>query len=105
MEKQYIEKHIWVKKEATGYRLGLTNEGQEELGNVSFVSLPKVGTLLSKDEAFADVEAEKAVTEFVTPFSGRVKEIHQAVLDNPSLLDNEVEDEAWLILLDEVEEA
>ncbi|MGX7031279.1 glycine cleavage system protein H [Vagococcus zengguangii] len=105
MEKKIADKYLWITKEEQGYRLGFTNEGQDELGNITFVSLPKVGRELVKGEAFADVEAEKAVTELVSPVSGRVLKINEAALDTPSLLDSEDEASAWLLIVTDVDEA
>lgn len=102
MEKQTSGKYLWIAEEGQNYRLGLTNEGQDELGNITFVSLPKVGSELVKDEAFADVEAEKAVTELISPLNGKVVAINEEAIDDPSLLDNEDEMKAWLLVITEV---
>ncbi|MGX6962495.1 glycine cleavage system protein H [Vagococcus xieshaowenii] len=104
MEKKIADKYLWITKEEQGYRLGFTNEGQEELGNITFVSLPKVGRELVQGEPFADVEAEKAVTELVSPVSGRVIEINEAALDTPSILDSEMEATAWLLVVADVDD-
>ena len=104
MEKKIANKYLWITKEAKGYRLGFTNEGQEELGNITFVSLPKVGRELVQGEAFADVEAEKAVTELVSPVTGKVLEVNEAALETPSLLDSQEETEAWLLVVSEVDD-
>lgn len=98
------DKYIWIEKVGNDFRLGLTNEGQEELGTISFLSLPKVGSDLVKGDTFAEVEAEKAVTELVSPITGKVKEIRTEALDNPALLDNKNESEAWMIVLSEANE-
>lgn len=104
MTKKIANKYLWISEEQGKYRVGFTNEGQEELGNITFITLPKLGTSLEKDASFADVEAEKAVTELVSPINGKVIEIREEVLDNPSLLDNANEEEAWILVLSDVSE-
>ncbi|MGX6979587.1 glycine cleavage system protein H [Vagococcus elongatus] len=102
MKKKTSGKYLWIAEEGQNYRLGLTNDGQDELGSITFVSLPKVGSTLIKDEAFADVEAEKAVTELLSPLNGKVLEVNEKAVDEPSLLDSEDEAEAWLLVISEV---
>lgn len=102
--KKAINSQLWVIKETEGYRIGLTNQAQDDLGGISFVTLPKVGEVLEKDAAFAEVEAEKSVSEFTLPFAGTVLESNQAAVKNPEILDDPTEEKAWLIRLSDVSE-
>ncbi|MGO2100216.1 glycine cleavage system protein H [Vagococcus salmoninarum] len=102
--KKVINKQIWVRKIKEDYSIGLTNQGQDDFGSVTFVSLPKIGDLLKAGESFAEIEAEKAVTELVSPLTGKITSINQEALSDASALDAKNEDFAWLVVLTDVEE-
>ncbi len=78
-------------------RVGLTAKAQDDLGSVSFVNLPKVGTNLELGESFAEVEAEKAVNELVSPVAGEVVAIHTEAEKTPEILDSQEVGAAWLM--------
>ncbi|MBP1045081.1 glycine cleavage system protein H [Enterococcus sp. BWM-S5] len=94
--------YLWIETVDNGYKVGLTNEAQEELGNVSFVTLPKVGQKLSKGDSFVELEAEKSVSEFGSPLNGTIREVNRAADKDPSLLDNEDDSQAWLAIFEDV---
>ena len=101
--KKVVNKQLWVKFDGENYSLGLTNEGQDDFGSIAFISLPKIGDHLKVGETFAELEAEKAVTELVTPISGKVISVNQEALSDASVLDTKNEDFAWMIVLGEVD--
>lgn len=96
--------YLWIETVDNGYKVGLTNEAQEELGNVSFVTLPKVGQKLSKGDSFVELEAEKSVSEFGSPLNGTIREVNRAADKDPSLLDNKDDSQAWLAIFEDVSE-
>ena len=100
--KKVINQQIWVKKQEENYAIGITNQGQDDFGSISFVSLPKIGERLVAGESFAELEAEKAVTELISPLSGVITSINQEALEDASVLDVKNEDFAWLVVVSEV---
>lgn len=90
------KKDLWIKEEENNYRIGLTDKSLDDLGTVKFLSLSSVGDRLEKDQPFAEVEAEKAVTEFTAPITGEVIAVNKEALKNPELL-NAGEETAWLV--------
>ena len=82
---------LWILPTEAGYKIGLTAEAQEDLGKITFATFPKVGQKL---------EAEKAVSEFSSPLSGKVVAINEAADQEPSALD---EENAWIAVLADVE--
>lgn len=103
-EQLIIRDELWITPTVDGYKLGLTNETQAELGDITFVSLPKIGQTLTKGEAFAEVEAEKAVSEFSAPFSGTVSAVNTDAQTTPSILDDPQQTNAWLVELSGVQQ-
>lgn len=92
------DQQLWVMKDQAGvYKIGLTAEAQDEFGEITFVTLPKVGTKLEKGASLADVEAEKAVSELVSPISGEVVSVNTAAEADPTLLNQTDLGKNWLV--------
>ncbi|ALS01083.1 glycine cleavage system protein H [Enterococcus silesiacus] len=96
---------LWVLKTSDGYKIGLTNEAQEDLGTITFATMPKVGQTLQKGDSLIELEAEKAVSEFSTPISGTIVAINEAAEQDPSVLDDADQTNAWIAILTDVDEA
>ncbi|MGX7148379.1 glycine cleavage system protein H [Enterococcus ureasiticus] len=96
---------LWVLKTSDGYKIGLTNEAQEDLGTITFATMPKVGQSLQKGDSLIELEAEKAVSEFSTPISGTIVAINEAVEQDTSVLDDADQTNAWIAILKDVDEA
>lgn len=96
-ELQYSESHEWVEFTSdTTATIGITAFAQDSLGDIVFVDLPEAGDLVELSEDFGDVESVKAVSELISPLSGEVYEVNEALLDEPELI-NEDPYENWLI--------
>ena len=96
---------LWVLKTEMGYKIGFTNQAQEELGSITFANLPKVGQILKKGDSLIEVEAEKSVSDFSTPLSGKIVAINEAADKNPSVLDDKNQINAWFAVIDATDEA
>ena len=94
---RYTKSHEWVLFADDGTaKVGLTDHAQDALGDLVFVNLPQVGDALTCGEALGDVESVKAVSDVISPVSGVVKAVNEALLDNPALV-NEDPYGAWLV--------
>lgn len=94
---------LWVLKTAEGYKIGLTNEAQEDLGNITFSTMPKVGQTIKKGDSLIELEAEKAVSEFSSPLSGTIAAVNEAAEANASVLDDSEQLNAWIAVLTDVD--
>ncbi len=92
----YTKSHEWVKMEGEVAVIGLTDFAQSELGDLVFVNLPEEGDTVSMEEAFADVESVKAVSDVFSPVSGTVCAINEELLDAPEKI-NEAPYQSWFI--------
>ena len=98
----YTKSHEWVQFTGeTTARVGITDFAQNSLGDIVFVNLPQEGDPLTAGEALGDVESVKAVSDVISPVSGVVKAVNEALLDNPALV-NEDPYGAWLVQVEEV---
>ena len=97
----YTKDHEWVKEESGEYTVGITDYAQSELGDLVFVNLPEEGDSVTKGESFSDVESVKAVSDVLSPLTGVVSAINEAVLDAPESI-NSAPYEAWFVKVKDV---
>lgn len=92
----YSESHEYVKIEGDFAYVGITDYAQNALGNVVYVDLPEVDDEVEADEDFGAVESVKAASDLISPVTGTVVEVNEALEDKPELL-NENPLENWII--------
>jgi glycine cleavage system H protein len=95
----YHPEHDWARVEGDEATLGITWYAQDALGEVVFFDPPNVGTDVTKDRPYAEVESVKAVSEVYAPLSGEVTEINQAVDDSPETINEDPYGGGWLAKL------
>ena len=88
-ELKYSKSHEWVKMEGDVAVVGITDFAQDALGDVVFVNLPGVGDAAAAGDAFGDVESVKAVSDLVSPVSGEIVEVNEALADAPEALNSD----------------
>jgi glycine cleavage system H protein len=96
----YHPEHDWARidpGDETLATLGITWYAQDALGEVVFFDPPAVGTALSKDASYAEVESVKAVSDVIAPLSGEIVEVNEALSENPALINEEPYDGGWLV--------
>ena len=93
---KYSASHEWVKVEGDEVIIGITDFAQKELGDLVFINLPNVEDELVRDEAFADVESVKAVSDIISPVNGIVAEVNEALLDAPEMINQDAY-QAWIV--------
>lgn len=92
----YSESHEYVKVEGGFAYVGITDYAQHALGNVVYVDMPEVDDEVEADEDFGAVESVKAASDLISPVSGTVVEVNEALEDKPELL-NEDAFENWIM--------
>ena len=96
---RYTREHEWAKQDGARIRVGVTAFAQEQLGDVVFVELPKVGARLTAKQAFGVVESVKAVSDLFAPISGEVVEINAELPQKPETVNKEPYGKGWMILV------
>ena len=94
---KYTKEHEWVLVEGGQGTIGITDHAQNELGDIVFVDLPKVGTTVTKGKTFGSVESVKAVSDIYAPVSGEVVAINETLGTAPETLNADPHGTAWLI--------
>lgn len=92
----YSESHEYVKVEGDFGFIGITDYAQHELGNVVYVDMPEVDDEVAAGEEFGAVESVKAASDLMSPVSGTVVEVNEALEDEPGLINKDAF-ENWII--------
>jgi glycine cleavage system H protein len=96
----YSSEHIWCKKEPDGgVRLGMTYYYQEQLKNIVYVELPKMGTIVKRGQPFASFESSKTAADLASPLGGTVLETNAVLMEKPGLINKDPYGQGWIVLL------
>lgn len=96
-ELQYNADHDWVLVEDGVGTCGITDYAQGELGDIVFLELPGVGDTVTQGESYGTVEAVKTVSDLISPVSGEVVEVNEALTQDASLVNADPYDAGWMI--------
>jgi len=95
-ELKYSPKHMWAKIEGNVATIGITFFAQEQLGDIVFVELPKVGATINKDTPCGVVESAKVASDLIAPLSGKVIEVNTELDDSPEIINEEPYEKGWM---------
>ncbi len=96
-ELKYAKSHEWAKIEGGVATVGITNFAQEQLGDLTYVDLPKVGATLTDGAEMGSVESVKAASELYSPVSGAVTEVNAALENAPEAVNQDPYGAGWMI--------
>lgn len=95
MARKYTKEHEWIDVAGDVGTVGISDYAQEQLGDVVFVELPKVGATAAQNAQIAVVESVKAASEIYAPVSGSVTAVNDALAQEPALVNQSAEDKGW----------
>ncbi len=93
----FNKEHLWVKVKGNEGTIGITDHAQEELGDILLVEPPEVQKEIEQSSSFGQVESAKAVSDLISPVSGTVVEVNEALEDEPELINEDPLDKGWII--------
>jgi len=94
---KYHPEHDWARVEGDQATFGITWYAQDALGEVVFFDPPEVGSQVTKDQAYAEVESVKAVSDVFAPLSGEILEVNDALEDAPEKINEDPYGDGWLV--------
>jgi glycine cleavage system H protein len=97
---KYSPEHEWVRVEGNEVVIGITDYAQDALGDVVFVQLPSVGTVVTLGESFSEVESTKSVSDIYAPVAGTVVDTNAELADAPQRLNEDPYGEGWLCIIE-----
>src|SRR3954466_8964567 len=93
----YHAEHDWVRIDGDVAEFGITWFAQDALGEVVFFDPPEIGSTVTKDEPYAEVESVKAVSDVIAPLSGEIVEVNTALADAPEAINEDPYGEGWMV--------
>ncbi|MFT6473956.1 MAG: glycine cleavage system H protein [Qipengyuania sp.] len=95
MARYFTDEHEWIDVEGDTATVGITDYAQGQLGDIVFVELPDVGSVIEKGKDAAVVESVKAASDVYAPISGEIMETNDALEDDPALVNTAPEEDGW----------
>ena len=100
-ELRYSKDHTWARLDDDNrITIGISDYAQEELGDISGITLPEEGDEVIKDESFGSIESQNEVTDLFSPLSGEIVEINQELLDSPEIINEDPYQDGWILRID-----
>ncbi len=94
---KYTKEHEWARQDGSVIVVGITAHAVNTLGDIVFLELPKVGTVVTADATFGVVESVKAVSDLYAPLSGKVVKVNEEAVSDPETLNEDCYGDGWLI--------
>jgi glycine cleavage system H protein len=96
-DRRYTAEHEWIKSEGETYVVGITAFAQDQLGDIVYVELPKVGDRIESGKPFGVVESVKTASDLYAPVSGEVVEVNNELVDQPQSVNDDPYQKGWMI--------
>lgn len=96
---KYTKDHEWARREGDLVRIGITAYAVEQLGDVTLVDLPAVGTDIQAHERFGDIESVKTVSELFAPVSGEIVEVNEDLESSPEVVNEGPYESGWMVVI------
>jgi glycine cleavage system H protein len=93
----YHAEHDWARIDGETATFGITWYAQDQLGEVVFFDPPEVGSSVTKDQPYAEVESVKAVSDVIAPLSGEIVEVNTALGDDPDAINDDPYGNGWMV--------
>jgi glycine cleavage system H protein len=94
---KYHPEHDWARLEGDEATFGVTWYAQDSLGEIVFFDPPEVGSTVSKDQPYAEVESVKAVSDVFAPLSGEITAVNDALSESPERVNNDPYGDGWMV--------
>ncbi|GIW76648.1 MAG: glycine cleavage system H protein [Phycisphaerae bacterium] len=98
-DRRYLKSHEWHRLEGDIVTIGITQFAADELTDITYVSLPKVGTRFSANDRFGEIESVKATSDLYTGVSGEVVAVNSELNSNPAVVNTDPFESGWMIKL------
>ena len=99
-DKRFTKEHEWVVLDGDIATVGITDHAQEQLGDLVHVELPELERDVAEGESCAVVESVKAASDIYAPLAGKVVEINETIVEDPSIVNSDAEGEGWFFRLE-----
>lgn len=94
---RYTREHEWVRIEGDVAVIGITDFAQQQLGDVVYVDLPPVGSVIEQNQTFGSIDSVKTASDLFSPLSGEVLEVNEAAGNDPALVNTDPYGDGWML--------
>jgi len=105
MSMYFTKEHEWVKVAGNVGTIGISDHAAHELGDITFVELPKIGAVIKQFGVLGSIESVKAASDIFSPLSGKVIKVNDALETAPEVVNESAEDAAWMAQVEITDEA
>lgn len=102
--KHYTKEHEWVEVADGQATIGISTYAAKELGDITFVELPEIGTELDAGDVLCVIESVKAAADIYAPLGGTVAKVNAELEDKPEIVNDSPEENGWVCKLDKIDE-
>ena len=96
-DRRYLETHEWHKLEGDTVTIGITQFAADELTDITFIALPKVGAKVEANKPFGEIESVKATSDLYSGIGGTITAVNDALKDNPGIINQDPHEAGWMI--------
>ena len=94
---RYGESHEWARPEGDVVTVGITAFAVDQLSDITYVDLPRVGERTTAGQRFGEIESVKTVSDLNAPVTGEIIEVHETLNDDPSVITNDPYEKGWIV--------
>lgn len=98
-DRRYTTEHEWIKPDGENYVVGITAFAQDQLGDIVYVELPKVGDRIEAGKTFGVIESVKTASDLYAPVTGEVVEVNTDLVDQPQVVNDDPYQAGWMLKL------
>jgi len=99
-DKRFTREHEWVVLDGDIATVGITDHAQEQLGDLVHVELPELERTVAEGETCAVVESVKAASDIYAPLIGKIVEVNETIVEDPSIVNSDAEGEGWFFRME-----
>jgi len=99
-DKRFTKDHEWLVLDGDIATVGITDHAQEQLGDLVHVELPELEREVAEGETCAVVESVKAASDVFAPLAGKIVEVNETVVEDPSIVNTDAEGEGWFFRIE-----
>jgi len=97
---RYHKEHEWIRQDGQNVTIGISDFAQEALGDVVFVDLPQIDTVMEQNQEIGEVESTKATSSVYSPVSGKIVQVNTDLQDHPERLNKDPYGQGWIVVLE-----
>jgi glycine cleavage system H protein len=97
---RYHKEHTWVRVSGKKGTIGITDYAQDALGDIVYIDLPEVDSVVEANSEISEIESTKATSSVISPVSGRILEVNEELSESPEVINEEPYDKGWIAVIE-----